>query len=26
MRYFNGQSIIPESFLDALDFSWGNKG
>jgi uncharacterized membrane protein YvbJ len=26
LRYFNGQSIIPESFLDALDFSWGNKG
>jgi len=26
LRYFNGQSIIPESIVDALDFSWGNKG
>ena len=26
LRYFNGQSIIPKSLMDVLDFSWGNKG
>lgn len=26
IRYFNGQSIIPTSFPDTLNFSWGKKG
>jgi len=26
LRYFNGQSIIPNSVSDALNFSWGKKG